>query len=73
MDSKIVVAVMAGLLALAIPFIIKKWIEPSLYARSVRKARQELKAAGLTPEQYLATLDQNDSLTVGKAKTRFGL
>lgn len=65
--------VLVGLIVLTLPWTIERWIEPFLYRRSVRKARRELAAVGLTPERYMATINPNDSCAIASAKTRLGL
>lgn len=58
---------------LTLPWTIPRWIEPFLYRRSVKKARAELAKAGLTPEQYIATINPKNSFAVLLAKVRFGV
>lgn len=65
----VVVVVLLG----AIPFALKWWIEPFFYRRRVREARRELEKSGLTPEQYMRTINPKDSIAVALAKQRLGL
>jgi hypothetical protein len=61
------------LVVATLPWTINRWIEPFLYRRSVRNARRELAKVGLTPDQYMATINANDPFAVAAAKTRLGL
>lgn len=50
-----------------------RYSEPIIYKSKVRRARAELSKYGLTPEQYIATLDQTNVIAIANAKTRFGI
>jgi len=69
----ITICITGTLVGLVVPWSIMRWIEPFFYRLSVKKARRELAKAGLTPEQYIATINNNDCMRIAIAKTRLGL
>lgn len=49
------------------------WVEKRLRLRWQHRNRQELAAAGLTPEQYLGTIPAHDVMRRIKAAWKFGI
>lgn len=68
-----ILKVFTGLAVIGMPWIIQYWIEPLMYRRSVQRERIALAKAGLTQEQYMATIDPNNSMLVAAAKNRLGI
>lgn len=68
-----IIAVLSGLVMATIPLWVPRWLEPFLYNRSVKQARLDLADAGLTPEEYIATIDTKNTLAMAAAKVKFGL
>lgn len=60
-------------LVLVVPWIIWRWAEPFFYRRRVNRFRASLSEAGLTPKQYIASIDPTDQFRVAQAKTNLGI
>ena len=73
MNSTQVLVIVAVAVIIGIFFVYNRFIEPILFRRNQEKARKDLAEHGLTPERYIATLDQSDHIGIARAKVKFGV